>query len=427
MSTPGHGAAGRSSHLGRVSANLGRLGRRAGSPLPRSTPPTSGAAPSVIYLVSAAGYPNYGDELITACWLRELAVRAPDAEVWVDCQSPGTAAVLCDGLHPRARFVDTLWRLCWEAPSAEPWELAAWVRHAVANPGLAPRWAAGIELLRRVCVIHLVGGGFLQSAWPRHIGLVAGCTATARHGARAVLTGQGLIPTDASALPLLAALLDAFEIADLRDEPSGELLNAAGAGRVTVSTDDAFLATQQSHLPGAVRDQPSATDAPDFMLCAQSDMLQVSRAELAGMLLRTLRDWDVDPGNLGILECIPRVDRELYAMLEHELPGCRFYPFAELWSAGLPARPGQTWLSTRFHPHLMAAAAGASGVAIPVGSDYYRTKHASLLAQGSRWTLAGDLTGAPPALPTEGGFATSTVQTQQAQKAKLADAIYGPQ
>jgi hypothetical protein len=393
----------------------------------------------VVYLVATAGFPNYGDELITASWLRQLAVRVPNAAVWVDCPQPGTAAVLLDGLHPGARFVDTLWRLCWTAPSDEPWELAAWVQRAVADPGLAPRWAAGIELLRDTDVVHIVGGGYIHATWPRHIGLIAAVAGMARrYGVRAALTGQGLVPASADSAALLAVLGERFEVLDVRDEPSAELLRGAGMDRVRVSSDDAFLAALDPSAPPALSALPGPANhgsgqaaappaaAPEFMLCAQSDMLGIERGQLASVLMRTLRAWRVSPDNLGVVEGIPGVDREIYALLEHEFPAARFYPFAEVWRTGLPVAPGQTWLSTRFHPHLMAASAGASGVAIPVSPDYYHTKHSSLITLGSRWTLAGDPTGtAVPELPTAGGFPTETVRAMYQQKAWLADQIYG--
>lgn len=397
----------------------------------------------VVYLVGVAGYPNLGDELITASWLRELAVRAPHARVWVDCPNPGTAAVLLDGLHPNARFVDTLWRLCQVAPSDEPWELVAWVRHAVNDPGLAPRWAAGIELLRTVDVIHLIGGGYIHTSWPRHHGLLAAAaTITRRFGARAVLTGQGLTPLSATSTALVAALTDGFEVLDVRDEPSGESLRAAGASEVSVTVDDAFLTLGQPGADAAsppanlspgprtatgagAGHRPDAGAVPEYMLCAQSDMLALDRAELASLVLATLAAWKVTPDNLGIVEGVPRVDREIYALLEHDLPGARFYPFAEIWRNGLPSAPGQTWISTRYHPHLLAAASGASGVAIPISPDYYHTKHASLISQGSRWTLASDLT-TPPPRPTTGGFTPHTTRTHHHTKLALAQRIYGP-
>ncbi len=62
-----------------------------------------------------------------------------------------------------------------------------------------------------------------------------------------------------------------------------------------------------------------------------------------------------------VVEAIPGADRLVYDRIAHRLPGAIFVPFTELWRRGLPARSGQTWVSTRFHVHLLAAAAGASG------------------------------------------------------------------
>jgi polysaccharide pyruvyl transferase WcaK-like protein len=387
-----------------------------------STAAAAGESPRRIYLVATAGFPNYGDELITAHWLRQLAERAPDADVWVDCPSPGLAAVLLDGLHPRARFVDTLFRLCWEAPSESPWEVAAFAQQAVDDPGRAPRWAEGVELLRGADVVHLLGGGYLHGEWPRHVGLVAGAVAAIRHsGGRAVATGLGLAPVAEGVAPLLCGLADRFEVVDLRDEASGAVLRAGGVGHARVSCDDAWLGLGPGTSGVPTNSSP---DLPEFMLCAQSDMLTVDRSRLAGLILETLRAWRVAPENLGVVEGIPGVDREIYALIEHHIPGARFFPFAHIWRDGLPVAPGQTWLSTRFHPHLMAAAAGASGVAIPVSPDYYLTKHESLIAQGSRWGVAKELT--VPDLPTAGGFPAEVVRRQHTAKAELADAVYGP-
>ena len=47
-----------------------------------------------IYLISMAGFPNYGDELIAARWLQFLAEHHPDVDVWLDVREPGTVASL---------------------------------------------------------------------------------------------------------------------------------------------------------------------------------------------------------------------------------------------------------------------------------------------------------------------------------------------
>ena len=92
----------------------------------------------VVYLVGAAGYPNYGDEAIARAWLRHLARTHPDAEVWLDCHTPGAAALLFRGDHPRLRTTDFLWRMCWDAPSEDPEAVAEHVTACLADPARAP-------------------------------------------------------------------------------------------------------------------------------------------------------------------------------------------------------------------------------------------------------------------------------------------------
>jgi hypothetical protein len=364
------------------------------------------------HLVGAAGYPNYGDELIAAGWLRHLARTAPEADVWLDCPSPGTAATLLDGLHPRARFTDTIWRLCEAAPEGGPWETAAWVRNAVADPGLVPRWCAGVGLLRRADVVHVIGGGYVNGIWPRHAGVLAGAVAAVEHsGGRAVATGQGLTPAADGAVPLLRSLLERFALVEVRDEASAVLLERPD----TLGLDDAFL-------PAAA--VPTRADAPQVALCLQSDLSDRPAEALATFVLGALRRWEVDPEQVAVVEGIPGQDRVVYALLEHELRGARFVPFDAVWRDGLPVGPDQSWISTRFHPHLVAAAVGAGGLAVSLNGDYYPTKHRSLTALGSGWQLVTDLDGAPDR-PASGGFPPAVLAGLRERKAALADRVYG--
>ena len=247
---------------------------------------TENRTPPTLYLVATTGHPNYGDELIAATWLKHLARTAPDSEVWIDCPNPGPSSVMLADLHPNVRFTDTFWRLCWEAPADGAWEVASFVQHAVNNPGLAPRWVAGIELAARADLVHVIGGGFINGIWPRHVGLLAAAVAaTRRSGGRAVMTGQGLWPVADEAQPLLRNLTSQFSIVDVRDEPSAEL--AGGAGQVSTTGDDMFFGIE----PGLYR----TADLREVMICLQSDLLDVTVPALAGFLLDTLREWDVHP------------------------------------------------------------------------------------------------------------------------------------
>lgn len=384
-------------------------------PASEGTPTSSQTVDSrpLYYLVAPVGHPNYGDELIAAGWLRYLAETAPEADVWVDTHSPGPAAVLLDGIHPRAKFTDTLWRLCWEAPEDDPWQAAAWVREAVYHPGMVPRLHHGIELLARVDVLHVVGGGYINKLWPKQVGLLAGAAAAVeRSEGRAAMTGHGLCPADDHVRPLLRALTDHFEVVDVRDEASAELLD------VPVGLDDAFLGICPERYE-------AAEDLPEVMLCLQSDLVEVGTGALAGAVLKMLRAWKVPPHKIGIVEGVPRVDREIFALFERELPGARFYPFSHIWAHGLPAAAHQTWISTRFHLHMLAAAAGASGVAVSIHPDYYATKHRSLVALGSNWTLLEDLTEIPER-PTAGGYSPDLLARFKHAKRQLGAQVYAP-
>ncbi|GAA5057709.1 polysaccharide pyruvyl transferase family protein [Nocardia callitridis] len=367
-------------------------------------------APPLYYLVGPAGHPNYGDELITAGWLRYLSTVAPEATVWVDTHSPGPAQVLLGELHPRVRFTDTLWRLCWEAPSEDPWEVADWVRRAVDDPGLAPRWDRGIALLHRAQVIHLLGGGYINRIWPRHIGLLAGAAAAARAPeTRGAVTGLGLFPESEGTAQLLRATAAEFEIADVRDRKTAELLG------VDPGVDDAFL------TPPVIR--ADVEDPPEVMLCLQSDLVEFDLGVLASAVLRTLDAWVISPERIGVVEAIPGGDRQVFDLIQHHLPGARFYPFVEVWEHGLPVVPGQTWLTTRFHMHLVAAMSGATGVAIPISADFYGTKHHSLVELGSGWTILDDIHQIPQR-PSGTGFEASTIEAARGAKRDLARAIY---
>ncbi|MBX7557363.1 hypothetical protein K1Y78_58245, partial [Streptomyces sp. tea 10] len=63
-----------------------------------------------IYLISWAGYPNFGDELIAATWVNYLAKVAPTTDVWLDVREPGTVTALLRGIHPRLHVVNTVFR-----------------------------------------------------------------------------------------------------------------------------------------------------------------------------------------------------------------------------------------------------------------------------------------------------------------------------
>lgn len=364
------------------------------------------------YLVSPAGIPNYGDELIAATWLRYLAEAAPDAEVVVDCLGAPAAREALGHLHPRASFVSVLWQLCTGNWSADPRTTADAVTRAVRDPATAPRHEAGIGLLRGADVVHVVGGGFVNGIWSPFVGLYAGVAAAAEAGARAVATGQGLWPPPGEAAQLLRSLVAGFDVVDVRDVPSADFL-AGGPDAVSRTGDDVFLDLGPRLYRGG--------DLTEVMVSVQSLLSEVEPEPLVRSVADVLKEWQV--AEVGLLECAPDQDREVLAMAERILPVSRVYRQAEVLADGFPAAAGQTWITTRFHPHLMAAAAGASGVALSIQPEYYATKHRSLTEGGSGWQVVSNLEGLRR--PEAGGYDDAAVAALRAGKRELAARIYG--
>jgi hypothetical protein len=261
-------------------------------------------------------------------------------------------------------------------------------------------------------VFHILGGGYLNGIWPRHLLLLAaGATLASSFEAKAALTGAGLAPA-AAGRDLLDRLVGEYAVADVRDDFSRGLLSD---GRVTVSGDDALLELDDSTY--------DARESRSVMVCAQSDHVDAGVEAVAHTVRTTLEKWGVEGSQVGYVETMPGEDRRVFELLEPSFPDVRFYPFVEVWRAGLPARRGQRWIATRYHAHLLAAAAQAWGVAIPVKHGYNDVEHESVVAAGSQWAIvepgetANEVHG-------ESGIRASQVQQMTAAKRAVADAVY---
>jgi hypothetical protein len=100
-----------------------------------------------------------------------------------------------------------------------------------------------------------------------------------------------------------------------------------------------------------------------------------------------------------------------------------FVPFTRLWQEGFPARPGQTWITSRFHFHLLAAACGAEGTALEVSPDYYRVKHQSLLEAGTGWSVT-PTGGTEPYAPARSHAFPATAARLHRTKLREAEELY---
>jgi len=367
--------------------------------------------PENIYLVSTAGNPNFGDEYITAAWLRFLAKQRPDAEVWLDCPQPGNASFLFEGLHPRLKVTNMLWRVSWETIDLDPDEGDATVDRLVNELG-TPLYDYGLVKARRATAVHLIGGGHITANWEHHGRLVRAARRLAEiSGAQLFATGLGLMP------PIypekLRDDLAAFDHATVRDQPSAEAVG------VEMVCDDAFL--DLPNLAGfGERTGPTATEKGEIWLDIQRDLATEETFDAAIEAVRAyLESPEAEGRTIRYLEAIPGGDRIAFDRLKDLIGEESFVPFLALWDGGFPARPRQTWITTRFHYHLLAAGCGAEGVAVEVNDDYYRTKHQSLIDQGTGWSVAA---AGSPELPAPATNVEFRLTAGRLHKAKLEEA-----
>ncbi len=334
-----------------------------------------GDSRETIYLVGTSGHPNFGDEFVTAAWLKHLAQARPEAVVWLDCPNPGQASHLMADLHPRVRFTDSLYRLIWMYRDAPREDAEREIRHRIEHYG-TPRFDLGLIDLRQASSLHVIGGGYINGHWPFHVGLL---TAAAKlkelTGVKLYATGQGFTPAPEG--DALTRAIGAFDHVSVRDQASADLTGG------TSSVDDSFLGIRE--LSGFGGDPAPAQDG-QVWVNLQSDLIDEAGFTAMMQSVRSvLEDLARQGRPLHYLECIPGTDGRAYEELSDLIPEENKVSFVKLWGQEFPARPGQTWITTREHPHLMAAACGAAGVAVELEAE--AGDHAALLELGTGWSL----------------------------------------
>lgn len=331
----------------------------------------------MIYLVGSAGHPNYGDEFLTAAWLRYLAKHHPDSEVFLDCPRPGLASHLFAGLHPRLRTTDTLFRVSWETTEMDQASADAHVDRLVTDLG-TPLYDLGLVDARRADSLHVLGGGYINATWPHHMALLRAALRLRDVGdMRLYATGLGLAP--AGDADRLREYLTGFDHVSVRDEPSAELTGAEIRG------DDAVLDLEL--LDGFAGGSTQHSAGGDVWVCIQNDLISSEDFETAIKATRDLLTGPLAGRTVRYLEAMPGTDRVAFDKLSDVIPEENFLSFVRLWHGSFPARVGQTWITTRYHCHLLAAACGAKGTVLEVDETYYRVKHQSLVDAGTGWSV----------------------------------------
>lgn len=358
------------------------------------------------YLIAPAGVPNFGDELVTRAWLRKLAKAEPDSEVWLDCISPSHAAHLFHSDHPHLHVTSTVWSLVWaaqnETDEVTDYErqyplVESWVRELG-----TPREDLGLLQLLAADSIHLIGGGHITGTLEANHSLIPRIAAVAAEESGACLfaTGLGIAPWAEGDIRLDAVRDDLrrFDYVSFRDYDSARL--SGGIGKV--SGDDAWLALADG-ADGVYVSQPhnpdlDAYDARAFVSLNpnRSPLDEAGTVRRVADVLRRSGVAESEPITM-VEAMVPEDGVYLDAMREEWRGDVRLLPFSVLWREGFPRKEGSVWVASRYHMHLIGAAAGASGVAVMGGDGYYATKHGALLFAGTGWSklMLGDESSQP--------------------------------
>lgn len=239
---------------------------------------------------------------------------------------------------------------------------------------------------------------------------------------RLAVHGECTPPPPETALPQLEEWFEKVRAAQTA-EASGM---GAEASTVT-STEPTVTPVVQHRFPFAPAPASRRT-----ILCVQSDLVG-DKDDLWQWVQEVLQKWQVTGPELLVVEALPYGDYEVWRrVVQAGFPGASFMPFDQVWAEGLPVGEGVRWLSTRFHPHLLASAAGCAGLALDAGAaDYYTVKHGSVQAAGSRWEVRriseGLSEGAPLEVPIPHySFHVSRCETNMWSLLQLAEAAYLP-
>jgi hypothetical protein len=370
----------------------------------------------MIYLIGGAGNGNFGDELIVRGWLEFLRERQVPGPVTCDENYAGISRDFFGARFPDAGFGEAVNRLKARGPDTfyaafsrgmRFYENGGFERH----PDLV-ELAAAFEELR---VLHLHGGGYINTIWPRNGFLLGFAAATRkRYGCRLVGTGLGLMPVAAPPelyLPLLREAVAAFDLLEVRDRWSFDYLRRiSDAPQVVLGLDDSFL----------LDPEPPAEPGPRT--------LHLSWFASAGGF-ETVLDLAAGPPAQGFERvlfwaCIDR-DMGCFERLSMVCPRAEAVAWQALVEGPIPVRPGDHMVTARFHPHLIAARYGATG-AYRVDRGYYDVKQGSVVDLGSPFRAIGE---APiEAVPAAGARGFSAIHrldaARVAAKRRLAAWIY---
>lgn len=333
------------------------------------------------YLISTAGYPNYGDEQIVRTWLAFFKKRHANDQIILDVPFPSRAQFLFKDEFPDLLIVDTFWNLIYLAESKDITLDDTNSLFELLHGG-DPRNAVPITAILGADSLHLLGGGYfsvdhIEFKRTFYFFALLSIIKDKHPTTKIFATGLGLTPINSDIVSVIKGYVSNFDYFGVRDHASNLFPNA------TLEVDDVFLSKPLSAIKINKSDEN-----PDILVSIQPIFDDEHRKLVIKSLISFLKQHK--NAKIGILEAMVPEDNWLYfGDVFYQEPDIKerlvFYDFWTLWMDGIPFKKNQLWISTRFHFHLIGALLGAKGTAISIGTQYYDVKHQSLIDWGTGW------------------------------------------
>lgn len=399
-----------------------------------------------IYILCVAGYPNYGDELILNTWLNWFAANLNvKTNIVIDSIHDKELFFMLDDIDEtqvslvndisilankhytsdyRSNILSRLFRLV--VTRIKPFrslvketEIPFDTYRRNIYRELDANFSHSDSHLRDCSVVHTIGGGYLNEMMKYNCGLLLGSDFIMRNNINCVsaLTGTGLMPKITYDFTAVQKLLSQITYSETRDKVSAETYS------LKLGLDDAFLGVDHEIHRFA---KENKSEIPDVMVCIQTDLgdpLSVEKTiESVRSKLLSLKERGL---SIGYAEALPYSDHYAYTKLQDLIQEKYWFSAKKCIRFGLPVKRNQIWFTTRFHHHLVAASAGALGVAISYKPGYYDIKHKSLLDLDTGWgyySPYSDVSKFPE--PEKNDKFELIVKDYTAQKQALAKEIY---
>lgn len=348
----------------------------------------------MLYLIGGSGGPNLGDELIVLHWIRRYREAGFTDEITVDCKSRPRSNALHNRIQAQddrpedslARYPDRgvrFIRLIKSTSHGTEGVLSdhvergrRFVRDNLARFRGASEGSHSEDNvdLRRARLIHLVGGGYITGAWPNSGTLLgAGAELSQILDVPVVATGLGIEPFSGPRLGDIARIREAlaqFSFVECRDEGSQKSLQLVVRDAITVhgGLDDVFLYP----MPPASAERSRAAHLSSFDSHLNHFLKDDGRA---------LNDF-LEPYDRRLFWLCNASDEPAYEAMRKHVPDLVGYSNAELLYGPSVLHGDDVMVTSRFHPHLLAARCGMQGYFV-AESRFYTSKHQGLLSLGS--------------------------------------------